>query len=324
VLEVQPIGVTDNFFDLGATSVGAARLFTEIERTIGGALPLAPLFIAPTVERLARLIAAHSATGSGAHRFTSLVTIQPSGPRTPIFCVHGGVGTILHFGRLARYLGNDQPFYGLQMQGLEGGQPLHMSVRAMARHYVREITTLQPRGPYVIAGYCFGAIVAQEMARLLSSTGESVPLLMSFNGPSSSYIRRRERRGTSRERLAREWCKLRWAGRMIKGRAWATLGHRFDDNTLRGTIVAITHYVERQYRAMPWHGPMVVAQSATLFSEDGIGWRDVDGIQVETHVSQTWGDDARFLMVEPAVSWLADVVRDAVDRYAGSATAARH
>src|SRR5207244_5707251 len=85
-LGINPIGVTDNFFDLGVTSIVAASLFAAIEHDLGDDLPLGAIFKAPTIGTLARLIE----DGEGSSRWTSLVPIQPLGSRSPIFCIHGG------------------------------------------------------------------------------------------------------------------------------------------------------------------------------------------------------------------------------------------
>ena len=144
MLGISPIGVTDNFFDLGVTSLVAAQLFAAIEHELGGALPLGAIFRAPTIETLAELIES-AANGS---RWTSLVPIQPERHRPPIFCVHGGAGTILHLEPLARRLGADQPFYGLQSRGLYGGAPPLRTVEEMASHYLSEMRQVQPKGPW--------------------------------------------------------------------------------------------------------------------------------------------------------------------------------
>ena len=120
--------MTDNFFDLGVTSVVAARLFAAIELEIGNSLPLGAIFRAPTIERLAALIEG----GDRPARWTSLVPIQPEGSRQPIFCVHGGGGTVLHIEPLARRLGPDQPLYGLQSRGLYGSISPLATVEEMA------------------------------------------------------------------------------------------------------------------------------------------------------------------------------------------------
>ena len=122
-LDICPIGVTDDFFDLGVTSIVAATLFAAIEHELGDQLPLGAIFRAPTIEALAKLL---EGAESGS-RWTSLVPIQPEGTKPPIFCIHGGAGTILHLAPLARRLGPDQPFYGLQSRGLYGGStPLQL------------------------------------------------------------------------------------------------------------------------------------------------------------------------------------------------------
>ncbi|MBK7894399.1 MAG: hypothetical protein IPJ90_05840 [Anaerolineaceae bacterium] len=85
---------------------------------------------------------------------------------------------MLSFARLARYLGEDQPLYGLQPQGMDGNQPHHTRVEDMAAHYIKEMRTLQPHGPYYLGGHCAGSWVAFEMAQQLQAAGEEVQLLV--------------------------------------------------------------------------------------------------------------------------------------------------
>ena len=171
--------MTDNIFELGIDSLLAARLFVEVAKVFGNKLPPAPLFQSPTIELLAR----HLREGRGAGRWTSLVEIQPEGSRPPLFNVHGGAGTIIHLQELSRLLGPDQPFYGLQSRGLYGDVSPLSTVREMASHYLAEIRSLQPEGPYYLSGYCFGGIVALEMAHRLLADGQEVPLLILLNAP---------------------------------------------------------------------------------------------------------------------------------------------
>jgi aspartate racemase len=120
-----------------------------------------------------------------------LIPIQPAGTQTPIFCIHGGAGTILHLADLARRLGSDQPFYGLQSRGLYGGVPPLHTVEEMAQHYLREMRDVHPAGrPWRLAGYCFGTIVAFEIAQELLAKGEQVEMVAMFNGPSPAWIKR--------------------------------------------------------------------------------------------------------------------------------------
>ena len=170
---VRPVALPDSFFELGGHSLLAARLFAEIERRSGRRLPLATLFEAPTVELLAERL---RATGSAPPR-SCLVAIQPRGGKRPLFCVHPHGGHVLCYRELADALGPDQPVFGLEARGLDGREEPHASIEAMAAHYLGEIRAVQPRGPYALAGYCFGGTVAFEMARQLVAAGEEVALL---------------------------------------------------------------------------------------------------------------------------------------------------
>ena len=183
ILNVRPIGLRDNFFDLGGNSLGAVRLFSEMRKSLGRGFPLSVLFQAPTVEKLADLI---RKDGWSPH-WTSLVPIQPGGSKPPFFCVHGGGGNVLIYRELANYLGADYPFYGLQARGLDGTSEYLKTTVAMAECYLREIRELQPEGPYYLGGFCMGGQVAVEIAQRLVRDGQQVNLLFvidahNFNG----------------------------------------------------------------------------------------------------------------------------------------------
>ncbi|NEP23194.1 alpha/beta fold hydrolase [Moorena sp. SIO3I6] len=173
VLGVKSISVTDNFYDLGGDSLLAVRLFAEIEKVFHKKLPLASLLTAPTVAQLANQLR----QDQSAAPWSSVVPIQPNGSKPPLFCIHGAGGNILSFRDLARYLGSEQPFYGLQSLGLDGKQTPLTTVEDMARCYLQEIRTIQPKGPYFLSGYCFGGKIALEIAQLLCLDGETVALL---------------------------------------------------------------------------------------------------------------------------------------------------
>lgn len=86
---------------------------------------------------------------------------------------------------LSRCLGPDQPFYGLQSQGLDGEKEPYTQVETMASHYVQLVQTVQPEGPYLLGGWCFGGLVAFEMAQQLHTQGQEVALLALVNTESS-------------------------------------------------------------------------------------------------------------------------------------------
>jgi amino acid adenylation domain-containing protein len=174
VLEVGPVGRHDSFFDLGGHSLSAMRLFARIERTLGYPLPPSLIFQAPTVEKLAQAIR----QGEPARKWPTVVAMQPQGDRPPFFLVHGSGGGIIGYAELARLLASEQPVIGLQAQGMNGTEAPHSSIEEMAAHYVNAMRAVQPEGPYRLGGYCYGGIVAYEMARQLNSAGEKVALLV--------------------------------------------------------------------------------------------------------------------------------------------------
>jgi thioesterase domain-containing protein len=145
-----------------------------MEQAFGKRLPITTILHAPTIEQLAALLQKEKWSPA----WSSLVSMRASGTTPPFFCVHGIGGTVLRFRDLARFMGNDQPFYGLQAQGLDGKLPLHTRVEDMAAHYIKEIQIVQPRGPYYIGGYSFGGMVALEMAHQLGAEGHALGLVV--------------------------------------------------------------------------------------------------------------------------------------------------
>ncbi|HYK21771.1 MAG TPA: non-ribosomal peptide synthetase, partial [Pyrinomonadaceae bacterium] len=173
ILQVKAVGVTDNFFELGGDSLLAARLFAQIHNRFGKNLPLSTLFVSPTIEQLANVLRESDAEA----RWSSLVPIQPHGSKPPLFCVHAAGANVLIYRPMSRHLGDDQPVYALQAQGLDGRQEPLRRVEDMAARYIKEIRTVQPDGPYYLLGASFGGFVAYEMAQQLLSQGQEVAFL---------------------------------------------------------------------------------------------------------------------------------------------------
>ena len=169
VLDIHPIGMTDNFFALGGYSLLAVRLCEQIEKTFNIALPLATIFQAPTIKQLAHILSQKEWSQS----WSSLATIQPNGSKPPLFLCEG-VGI---YYPLIPYLGSEQPIYGLVTGGGLGGEFHYDTVEQLAAHYIEEIRTIQPEGPYFIGGLSWGGIVAFEMAQQLREQDQEVALL---------------------------------------------------------------------------------------------------------------------------------------------------
>ncbi|HEX3693503.1 MAG TPA: non-ribosomal peptide synthetase, partial [Solirubrobacteraceae bacterium] len=327
-LDIHPIGVSDNFFDLGVSSIVAATLFAAIEHDLGDSLPLGAIFRAPTIERLARLIE----EGEASSRWTSLVPIQPLGSRPPIFCIHGGAGTILHLQPLAHRLGPEQPFYGLQSSGLYGGSAPIQTVEEMATHYLAEMRQVHPDGPWLLAGYCFGAIVAFELAQRLQAQGEDVRMVALFNGPSPAWIGRwgwfgnqpslraqrpRPPRMTGRQRLLRA---VREPRRLFKAFAWHA-GGRIDQLRVRLALArsrpipertreqfffGLHARAERAYTPSPYPGELTVFHGEGLYEDPELGWGELARGGVQALAVPGEHKNNRDAMREPAVQFVAE------------------
>ncbi|MDQ2935944.1 MAG: amino acid adenylation domain-containing protein, partial [Acidobacteriota bacterium] len=199
LLGVGAIGIDDNFFELGGHSLLAVRLFAQIEKSFGRNLPLATLFQAPTVRLLAKVLREDGWSAP----WSSLVLMQNGGNRLPFFCVHAAGGNVLEYHDLSRLLGPDQPFYGLQAQGLDGSQPPHTTIEDMASHYIDEMREVQPAGPYLLGGRSSGGTVAFEMACQLAEQGEEVALLALLDAYPAGYFKLLPGSGSSLQRVFR-------------------------------------------------------------------------------------------------------------------------
>jgi amino acid adenylation domain-containing protein len=175
VLGLQSVGIRDSFFDLGGHSLLAVRLVWEIEKELGQRLPLVSFFHDSTIEYHAGLLRQDVRSIS----WPTLVKIQADGPKAPLVCVSMPMVNALGYRSLSRYLGPDQPVFGLQSQYPEDleGEHSQAAVDSIATEYLEALREAQPNGPYQFIGLCRGAHIAFEMARRLERDGEEIALL---------------------------------------------------------------------------------------------------------------------------------------------------
>jgi amino acid adenylation domain-containing protein len=322
VLGQRPVGIRDDFFALGGHSLLAVHLIGRIERILGRRLPVASLFQGATVERVAASLRAAAAPAG------SLVPIQPLGSRPPLFWVHGAGGTVFSFLDLARHLGPDQPFYGLQAPGLAGEAEAPASLEIMAALYLDEIRKIQPGGPYHLGGWSLGGVIAFEMAQQLRAQGHSIASLVLLDsqvpglpprrsrdrglGLLSAFARnlgltvtdprraqRELRRLGSEERLARVLAEVRSAGLVPES---------FDLPDLRRLWAVFQAGIEALalYRPRPYPGRITLFQAAEPSDGEDPGW---ELLAAGGLVAGTVPGDHFTMLREPNVGRLAEQIR---------------
>ncbi|HXL94566.1 MAG TPA: amino acid adenylation domain-containing protein [Streptosporangiaceae bacterium] len=173
VLGLEQVGIDQDFFLLGGSSLLAARLTSRVRSALGAELTIRDLFEAPNVADLAVRLDNRGEDES----FDTLVPLRRGGERPAVFCLHPSGGIAWMYIGLAPYLDPAYPIYGLQAQGIVKPAELPETIEAMASGYVRHIQEAQPSGPYFLVGWSFGGALAHEVAVQLQEQGEEVALL---------------------------------------------------------------------------------------------------------------------------------------------------
>jgi thioesterase domain-containing protein/malonyl CoA-acyl carrier protein transacylase/acyl carrier protein len=325
LLGVGEIAGDDDFFALGGHSLAAVRLLARIRKQFAVDLPLATLIQAPTLARLAAVVAqsggAETATVAGPNQ-TAPETIPPARPaRRPLFCVHGAGGNVLNFKIISDRLGSEQAFYGLQAQGVDGRLPPLASVEEMAAQYVQAIRSVDPTGPYRLAGYSAGGLIAFEMAQQLEKAGAQVALLAMFDTLSST---KRKFSFLRKLWLARHWSlgfAVEWPARrrreklaqahharaLEKLSPGESLPPELVDFHLHRNFIA----VRARYKPDPYDGSLVLFRAAQadldyLQAGRSLGWNE--HIRGDIRVVDVAGSHLSMLS-EPGVSQLIDELR---------------
>jgi acyl transferase domain-containing protein/thioesterase domain-containing protein len=347
LLGVEEVAANDDFFALGGHSLAAVRLFARIRKQYAVDLPLATLFQAPTLRALSALVAQagglNTGTGADAPKKAAASNVIPLVTRTwsplvpicrgradrrPLFCVHGAGGNVLNFKIISDRLGQDQPFYGLQAQGVDGRLAPLSSIEEMAAQYVEAIRTVDAQGPYRLAGYSAGGVIALEMAKQLGKDGGSVELLAMIDTLSPTAARRKVSYFTKLW-LMRHWTlkfALDWPARRRRGKlAEATYAQALE-RVRRGEPLPpelvefhlFRNFVAAQarYQPQPYDGSIALfkatqADTQYLGAGDSLGWDE--HIRGEIRVTEIGGSHFT-MMAEPGVSELIDAFKKELAR----------
>lgn len=192
---------------LGLDSLMATELRSRLLADTGCSLPLTELLDGPSATELAVHLESVLGSGAAAERqdllvkqelvvrqelFVKqelLVKMNPGAPgRLPLFFVQASDGTATDIRPLMTALDPDLPFYCLLGRGWDGSEPFG-TVEEAATFYVGEIRKIQPHGPYYLGGYCFGGVVAFEMARKLEESGEPTETLFIVDGYNPTFVK---------------------------------------------------------------------------------------------------------------------------------------
>ncbi|HYO14557.1 MAG TPA: alpha/beta fold hydrolase, partial [Thermoanaerobaculia bacterium] len=336
-LGLKGIGIDDDFFELGGNSIRAAILINLLRERLGRPVPVAALFLAPTVARLAAsLEESHRAWNTG---FSPLVPLATGGPGLPFFCVHPAGGVVFCYADLARALAPDRPVYGLQSLGLGDRDPQE-TIEEMAATYLEEVLAVQPEGPYLLGGWSLGGAVALEMARRLRETGREVGLLVMIDAVAPWSVQRRDETGQDDagfvlERLAAELDPA--AGETLRAEAGKLQGLSSEER-LEGIVAAAkragllpadlgTEPVRRlvrvyranetaftRYRPAPWAGRTLLIRAAegVMRRDPTLGW---DGLLTGELETVTVEGTHQTILLEPGFKDLVRVLRERLARF---------
>lgn len=182
VLDIERVGIRDNFFDLGGHSILALRLVSKIESETGINLPLIDLFQGKTIEDIA------SSKNDKTDLPDYLVGIRKTGSLNPFFAV----GSHPRYNDAANQVDKDRPFYKLDVYALQSrrlaqGKSPYKNIDALVDEFIDSIQKIQPSGPYYLGGGCEGALLAFALATELQRRGEEVKTLILWITPAPGY-----------------------------------------------------------------------------------------------------------------------------------------
>ncbi len=315
----SPIGVTENFFDLGGKSLLAMQLFSKIENDLGTVLPPMTLMQNSTIEALAQQVSGEATTAA----WDTIVPLRASGSKTPLFCIHAGGAHVFFYEGLAKYMSAEQPIYAIQPQGLDGEKAYHGTIEEMATHYISEVRGIQADGHYRLLGTCFSNAVCLEMAKQLDAMGCSVSMYIVDSAPAHLIPLEKSKplRRFLRILLEQNWSllyrKLRRRVLIYKKKA-SVKPMSAAERQLQNTINSLNS-LYAAYTWTPFNGKITLIRSTQFAEKEGKRfhlkqWDSLAKGGLEVHVVE-----GRHLTIfeEPAVKGLAEELEKCLDKKQG-------
>jgi amino acid adenylation domain-containing protein len=295
-LGVNSLGRSDDFYELGGDSLGSVQVLVHIEEMFGVTLPPSTLIEHSTIEKLAAVVANHSVVQSRG----PLVRLRDSTTGRPIFFVHNGHGDVTTYAQFVRRLPG-RPIHGFQSIGLGGeGWPL-TSIPDMARRYLQEVTSIDPTGPYLLAGTCMGGLVAFEMAQQLVRSGRPMSLVALIATPAPPFSGRRHGWHELATDPLRDWLRiLRWS--VI--RAFRSSINTRQLPAYRHFIASMNNRARRRYRPGVYPGKITL-----ITTTDASGLKEDRRLLMQSHAREAQAIAISCprlsLLIPPAVDELA-------------------
>jgi oxalate---CoA ligase len=235
-------------------------------------------------------------------------------------------GNILCYRRLSYHLGSDQPFYGLQAQGLDGKQPPLNRIEQMAAKYIQEIRTVRPHGPYRLAGYSLGGMVAFEMAQQLQAQGQQVDLLALFDTYGHRSIEKMKNFNTlsldrkvqlhwkntvqlhPKKQLAYFFEKVGQRVQKILIKLYLRLGIKLPASLRLSAIHDAGLEAAHTYVPKPYSGRLILFRATKVDTDPTLGWDGlaVGGLDVYDVPGKHNTIETEGMLTEPHVSVLAE------------------
>jgi len=274
-------------------------------------------------------------TGQRPQHWSSLIPVQTAGAKVPFFWIHGDSTNFL----LPAALGPDQPVYGLEHQSLDGRPARYTEVEAIANYYLDQLRAVRPRGPYSVGGYCFGAIIAFEMAQQLKRDGEHVSLIFLLDPPGAQpenatarippplgkeahrHLRQLARLG-SRQKMryigrrvnAYVRNKTTWIRKKVAKQRWrySLWAGRLLPVSLRSPyILDVYGQATRSYKPQPYSGHIVLFKAQLGSYRPELNWLQLARGPIEVH---EYPCDHMALREEPLVRHWAALLKESLDR----------